>query len=196
MVSTVFFVLYAIFIAIVFLSKAKKQALLFNTLACIACAGYLQIETGYAGTVACIACTLGSIFQLYVMLYLNHVNPARLMRIKLAGCAIFTAIGVAAVYQGPSDIYLIFAIIACRGGEILPKDHQVKLGYTCAEALWLLYAVDKGFLPLFGTHLAMTMLGTVVLFRHYANTIEEWRVALRQEILFLIRRPALVRVKS
>ncbi len=195
MVSTVFFALYAVFIAIVFLSKSKKQALSFNTLACIACAVYLQIETGYAGTVACIACALGSMFQLYVMQYLQHMNPAKLMRIKLGGCAVFAAVGIAAVYQGPSDLYLIIAIIACRGGEILPKDHQVKLGYTFAEALWLLYAVDKGFLPLFGTHLAMTTLGTIVLFHHYAKTIEEWKEALRMEILFLTNRPALARIK-
>ncbi len=192
MPESVFFILYAVFILAIMCSKHKKHALCFNILACLSCTVYFLMESSYAGSVACIAAALGSGFQLFTMQFLKNVNMHKLMKIKLIGCALFTAIGIACVYQAPSDLYLIIGIIACRSGEILPKEHQVKLGYTMAEGLWLFYAADKGLMPLFAIHLSMTAIGTLFLLKHYTSSMPEWTQSLRMEILYLTRRPARV----
>ncbi|MGH1375664.1 MAG: hypothetical protein ACRBCK_04865 [Alphaproteobacteria bacterium] len=173
MIAYSFFGLYIIAIILLYLSTSKTRTLTMNVIACSTCGVYIYLTGSHAGVIACIAAALGSLFQLYAQRYLHSLSTKRLLFIKSVGCILFTVIGIWAVYQSPSDYYLVVAIIACRGGEILPREHQVKLGYVFAEVLWMHYAADRLLIPLYSVHLCMTILGLIVIIRHYMKELRQ-----------------------
>ncbi len=159
MIPYIFFSLYVICITYLYLSKDKKHILLFNIGACMSCSVYLYAEGTYAGVIACFAASGGSLFQLYMMHYAKEHSETYVNILKFAGCSAFASIGIYTVYDAPPDILLIIAIIACRGGETLSKSLHVKMGFTLAEGLWLIYAAYNELFLLFSIHLIMTLLG-------------------------------------
>lgn len=132
----------------------------------MSCSVYLYYGSAYAGVVACFAASGGSAFQLYMMQYAQQYKVKTVNTLKFFGCAFFSIIGIFTVYQTPSDLILIIAIIACRGGEMLPKAQHVKMGFTLAESLWLIYAAYNDLFLLFSVHLAMTLLGLYSVLKH------------------------------
>ena len=167
MIAYSFFTAYIISITFLYLSKSKTHILILNFLACSFCGVYLFITGGHAGVIACIAAASASLYQLYTMKHLLHLNQNRVLVYKFLGSSIFALIGILAVYQSISDLYLVVAIVLCRGGEVCSKQHQMKIGYTFAEALWMLYAADNNIIPLYVVHLIMTILGVFMILRHY-----------------------------
>lgn len=167
--AVTFFILYALFIAGVYVSRSKAQALSFNALCCLSCSVYLYLMGGYAGVVACIAAALGSLYQLYVLKSLTVLsNQKQLLLYKSIGCVLFTIVGVSAVYQSPADLLLVVAIVSCRGSEMLESNHAIKLGYLLAEALWFLYAAYNQLLGMYTIHFVMICLGlfTIYIYPH------------------------------
>ncbi|MGH1378149.1 MAG: hypothetical protein ACRBB3_04940 [Alphaproteobacteria bacterium] len=167
MLAYSFFTAYVISVTFLYLSNSKTMILALNFWACFFCGIYLVLTGGYAGVIACIAAGSASLYQLYTINYLSHISKRRVVLYKFLGSSIFALIGILAVYQNLSDLYLVIAIVLCRGGEMCPNQHQMKIGYTFAEALWMLYAADNDLIPLYIVHLIMTILGIFMLMRHY-----------------------------
>ena len=160
----VFFGVYILCIAGVYISKSKKEALWLNALCCSACAVYLFLEGGHAGVVACIAAALGALFQLYMSQKQGDTASLKADLYKLAGSTLFTIIGISMIYQSPSDLVLIFAIAICRGSEMLKDARHVKLGYLFAEALWFIYAADNGLMGMYFVHAVMVTIGLTTMY--------------------------------
>lgn len=163
--STVFFTLYIVFIAGVYLSKSKYHALLCNALCCLSCSVYLYYMEGYAGIVACLAAAFGSLYQLYICRKVNVADQqGRVMLYKCIGSILFTFVGIVAVYQTPADLLLVVAIISSRGSEMLNTDRHVKLGYLLAESMWFVYAANNELLGMYIVHVVMICLGIFTLY--------------------------------
>jgi hypothetical protein len=165
MMGLVFFIVYVAFIAGVYVSKSKVQALYCNTLCCLSCSIYLFMMGGYAGVIACIAAASGSLYQLYATkTFTAEYNQKRVLLYKCVGSVIFTLVGIIAVYQSPADLLLVAAIISCRGSEMLDSNHKVKLGYLLAEAMWFIYAANNNLLEMYIVHCIMICLGLFMLY--------------------------------
>lgn len=163
---TVFFIFYVLFITGVYVSKSKFQALACNVLCCLSCAVYLYMVDGHAGVIACIAAASGSLYQIYASRNITGGgDDKKALLYKSIGSIAFTVIGIAAVYQTPSDLLLVLAIVSCRGSEMLDCNRQIKLGYLLAEAMWFVYAAYNDLFEMYAVHCVMICLG---LFTMYA----------------------------
>lgn len=160
----VFFVVYVLCIAGVYISKSKKEALWMNAACCTACAVYLFIEGGHAGVVACIAAAAGSLFQLYMSKNQNGSESLKVGLYKISGTTLFTVIGISMIYQSPSDLVLIVAIASCRGAEMLKEARHIKLGYLFAESLWFIYAANNGLMGMYAVHAVMLIIGLTAMY--------------------------------
>lgn len=170
--SLIFFGLYVIFIALLYMGQDKKKILICNFFACSFAGIYLLYAGGLAGVVACAAAALGSLFQLSVDRFAVGQPQIRFMVIKCFGCILFALIGILAVYNHVSDLYLVVAIISCRCSEMVKNQEHLRMGYLFAEVLWLHYAIVNG-LVLFATiHAAMAFFGmSVMIWQHYKTNI-------------------------
>lgn len=169
--GTFFFCMYILAITNMHFSTSKTKALILNAAACLFCAVYMFEIDAMGGLVACLAAGGGSLFQLYVYKTVGEQGYSRSTQIqKLIGCTLFATIGIVGLYEAPSDLILIFAIIACRGSEMLDNPKQMKLGYVLAEALWMIYAADKGIVGIYVVHLVMIAIGSYSI---YVMTKEE-----------------------
>lgn len=163
--SIVFFIFYIVFITGVYISKSKLQSLSCNALCCLSCAVYLFIMGGYAGVIACIAAASGSLYQLYLSKNISTASQQKkALFYKFIGSIIFTIVGIMAVYQTPADLFLVVAIISCRGSEMLDCNHKIKLGYLLAEAMWFVYAANNALLGMYAVHCVMICLGLFTLY--------------------------------
>lgn len=167
--SYVFFVIYLISIIALYMNKRKEQILMLNVSACVFAGIYLFMNDGQAGVVACAAAASGSLFQLCAERYLTNFPKMKLLLIKAVGCTVFATIGIIAVYESFSDLYLVVAIVLCRSSEMLRRQDHLRMGYLVAEALWLLYAVDIGLVSFAAVHASMTILGLFILLRDYGK---------------------------
>ncbi len=168
MIGSVSFFLYIVFVAALFLSVTKKQALVLNALCCLSAAIYFYVLGSHAGAVTGIIATAGSMYQYSLSnKIVSKAEEKRQLIYKLIGSAFFAGLGTYFLYQGPSDLLLVAALIACRGCEIFEDNRKVKLGYVLAEALWLLYAMDNGLLGMYFVHIAVVCVGLTSLYgRH------------------------------
>tara|TARA_B100001971_G_C18222948_1_gene558409 strand:+ start:822 stop:1352 length:531 start_codon:yes stop_codon:yes gene_type:complete len=164
--GTFFFILYVLFIASVYLSSTKKQALLLNALCCISAAIYLSVNGGYAGVIASLIAATGSLFQLYMYRKCHEkAEDKGFLILKLLGSIAFAFIGISLLYQSPSDFLLIIAIAAARGFEMFNNTRFVKLGYALAEACWFVYAADNGYMGMYFVHLVMIFIAFYALYK-------------------------------
>ena len=148
-----------------YLVTTKTRVLIFNALCCSFCALYLFTLEGYAGVVACSAAALGSLYQLLIHKKIRSENGMKYaMLYKFIGSIVFTIIGVFAVYNTPSDTLLIFAIVCCRGVEMLDNNRIIKLGYMVAESLWFLYAAYNGYVGIYIVSFSVVCLGLVLMY--------------------------------
>jgi hypothetical protein len=165
MLGSIFFTIYVVFIAGVYLSNSKKNALILNTLCCLSCSIYLFTVGGYSGVVACFAAAGGSLYQLYMYQTVGAENiTKKIMLYKLLGSTLFASIGIYFLYENTSSLFLITAIIACRGSEMLNKTRYIKVGYLFAESMWFVYAAHNGFLGMYFVHLTMILIGLFTIY--------------------------------
>ena len=161
--TIIFFGLYVFFMALLYCGKDKTKILVLNVLTCGFGGIYLFSMDSMAGVVACAAAALGSLCQILLERYCADMASFKLLLAKTIGCVVFATIGILAVYNHISDLYLVVAIVSCRASEMLKKQEHVRIGYMFAEVLWLHYAIVNGLVLFAAVHTIMTGFGLFIL---------------------------------
>ena len=126
-------------------SPNQKQVLFFNGLSGYIFVVYFLIQDSYAAAISVGAAGMGSTLQLYLV----SQGKDSVSRSRVIVSTVFTLLGMAAVYSGPPDVYIMLAVAAARYGELSDDPRKIKMGYLIAEALWLIYAAEVGMFPVY-----------------------------------------------
>lgn len=109
------------------------------------------------------AAGLGSFLQIHFI----SQGKASMSKSRVVVSLVFTVLGIAAVYTGPPDIYIMMAVAASRFGELFDDPRRLKLGYLLADSLWFVYAAEVGMVSVYWGCVAMVGFMVYEMFKEY-----------------------------
>lgn len=148
-------------------TEDQQKILLWNGVGALLFTLYFAIDGSWAPAVAVLAACIGSWLQLYFVKKGAISGDRR----RIIVSTVFTLIGIACVYSGPPDAYIMIAVVASRFGELFDKARQIKLGYLLAEVLWFVYAAEMGMISVYWGCLAIALFLLYQVFRDYMREI-------------------------
>ena len=126
---------------------------------------YFFLKEAYSGCFGSMIAFLGTVTQVVVPeKYLDRTLKLR------AGIAVALAICGMVVFWGAESMLPLLAMIIARMSEIQSCQQRIRIGFLCAQSVWLAFAFESGLMPFIMTETILLGVTICAIAKHEIET--------------------------